>query len=90
MLDMLSNEKDSERFQKLRERAIQSYSPDVQVASDLPVDAHFPLDEPATALKAALARPDIAHLITDALRHFTNSENGLIALAEKALADVQK
>ncbi|KAG9044984.1 hypothetical protein FS837_007210 [Tulasnella sp. UAMH 9824] len=90
MLDMLSNEKDSERFQKLRERAIQSYSPDFQVASDLPVDAHFPLDEPATALKAALARPEIAHLITDALRHFTNSENGLIALAEKALADVQK
>lgn len=90
MLDMLSNEKDSERFQKLRERAIQSYSPDFQVASDLPLDAHFPLDEPATALNAALARPDIAHLITDALRHFTNSENGLIALAEKALADVQK
>ncbi|KAG8920963.1 hypothetical protein FRC01_000513 [Tulasnella sp. 417] len=90
MLEMLQNEKDSERFQKLRERAIQSYSPDFQVASDLPLDAHFPLDEPATALKAALSRPDIEHLITDALAHFTRAEKGLIVLAEKALADVQK
>ncbi|KIO32257.1 hypothetical protein M407DRAFT_241517 [Tulasnella calospora MUT 4182] len=90
MLELLANEKDSERFQKLRERAIQSYSPELQVASDLPPDAHFPLDEPATALKAALAKPDIEHLITDALAHFTNAENGLIAIADKALADVQK
>lgn len=90
MLEMLLNEKDSERFQKLRERAIQSFNPDLQVASDLPLDAHFPLDEPATELKAALARPYIRDLITDALAHFTNAEKGLLAIAEKALADVQK
>lgn len=89
MLEMLANEKDSERYQKLRERAIQSYNPDFQVASDLPLDAHFPLEEPATEIKAALGRPDIAHLITDALAHFTKAEEGLFAIAEKALAEVQ-
>lgn len=89
MLDLLLAQEDNAHFQAIRAASIAACSPDYHSDSDLAPDMHYPLEEPATDLKKALSRPEIKELVDDALYHFTNSENELYQLAEKALNELE-
>lgn len=80
----MANEKDSEHLQDLRKRAIESYSPDYQSATDLPLDAHFPLEDPATGLTHALENEHTRGLIESALTLFTKEEEKWCEFAKEA------
>lgn len=86
MLDKLAETIDTPDTATLREMAKASYETSFEEGESFPSDAHFPLDEPAEALKAALARPEVDSLIQDALFHFGNAETKLLGLAKEALS----
>ncbi|KAG8902498.1 hypothetical protein FRB99_004399 [Tulasnella sp. 403] len=88
MLEQMLATPDSNTFKDLRQKAIASYNPNPDAPSSIALDAHFPLDEPATELKAALNRPGVRELIEDAVLHFRNAERQLVDIAEAALAKV--
>lgn len=86
MIEKLRAEEDTPYFQAIRADAISMASPNFLGAEDeLPPDMHYPLEEPATDLKIALARPEVDELIKDALHRFGNAEKELLQLATDAL-----
>lgn len=82
----MAEAKDSEHFQSLRARAIESYSPEFHSPTDVPLDAHYPIDEPATALRDVFERESTRALVKTALIHFKKAEVALYDLAKEALA----
>jgi len=89
MLDAMDKQKDNAHFQAIRAESIAACSPDYHLPEDLAPDMHYPLAEPATDIKKALARPDIDELIKDALFWFGNAEKELSELAEKTLNELK-
>lgn len=90
MLELMASTPSSPKFAALREKAIASYDASFVADDEIPTETKFPLEEPATALKNALARPDVAEGMKNALRRFTEAENELLVLAENALRAVQQ
>ena len=73
----------------IRDRALVMYDPSSDEDSALK-GKKFPLEEPATELKAALAREDLAGLIAGALEGFNKGERTLLGMAAAAVLKVQK
>ena len=90
MLELMSTTPPSEHFEAIRKDALASYDASFVADDEIPTETRFPLEEPATNLKAVFARPDVAEGMKNALRRFTEAENALITLAETALAAVQQ
>ena len=87
---MMASTQPNDRLDSLRDRAIASYQPDFEGAStDLPVDAHFSIDEPATELRAALDRPEVAELLSEALSTFEQAEVALRQFASKFIQELE-
>lgn len=86
ILDGMAAAQDSDHFRTLRARAIKSYSPDFQSPTDIPIDAHFPIDEPAELWRDVFERENIRGLMKTALLHFGKAEEALYSLAKGALA----
>ncbi|EJD40539.1 aldolase [Auricularia subglabra TFB-10046 SS5] len=90
ILEKMSTTPASEQLTAIRKDAIASYDPSFVADDEIPTETRFPLEEPATNLKAALARPDVAEGMKNALKRFTEAEVALVEMAEIALATVQK
>ncbi|KZV88452.1 aldolase [Exidia glandulosa HHB12029] len=89
MLEMMSTTQPNAAYEALRKKAIASYDASFVAQDEIPTDVKFPLEEPATALKAALARPEVAEGMKNALRRFTEAENECLGIAEKALQAIK-
>ncbi|KAH7107801.1 aldolase [Auriculariales sp. MPI-PUGE-AT-0066] len=85
MLELMSTTPHSPRLDQIREEAIASYEPTHMPEDEIPTDMRFPLEEPATALKAAFARPEVSEGMKKALWRFGEFEKSLLALAEQAV-----
>jgi hypothetical protein len=73
----------------IRDRALAMYNPGLDEDSALK-GKKFPLEEPATELKAALSSEYVAGLIAGALEGFNKGERTLLGMAAAAVLKVQK
>ena len=86
MLDLMTKTPHSPQLDRIREEALASYDISFTTPDEIPTDVRFPLEEPATALKAAFARPELAEGMKKALERFGQFEKELLALATVAVA----